>query len=120
MAEESYRAGQTNLVALLQSLQAARELRAKALQAAADFETALAVAAPGHDGVGRSHEPPRRGRRARPGRARRAPATRRRAEDVATTAPVPVEVAAAHVGHRSPPSSAPPAPSSPRRARTGR
>jgi cobalt-zinc-cadmium efflux system outer membrane protein len=43
MAQESYRAGQTNLVALLQSLQAARELRAKALQAAADFEAALAA-----------------------------------------------------------------------------
>ena len=42
MAQESYRAGQTNLVALLQSLQSARELRAKALQAAADFESALA------------------------------------------------------------------------------
>src|SRR5262249_56679050 len=42
MAQESYRAGQTNLVALLQSLQAARELRARALQAAADFEAALA------------------------------------------------------------------------------
>ncbi|PYQ39322.1 MAG: hypothetical protein DMF77_21800 [Acidobacteria bacterium] len=43
MAQESYRAGQTNLVALLQSLQSARELRAKALQAAADFENALAA-----------------------------------------------------------------------------
>jgi outer membrane protein TolC len=43
MAQESYREGQTNLVALLQSLQAARELRARALQAAADFETALAT-----------------------------------------------------------------------------
>ncbi len=43
MAQESYRAGQTNLVALLQSLQAARELRARALQAAADFEAALAA-----------------------------------------------------------------------------
>jgi outer membrane protein, heavy metal efflux system len=42
MAQESYRAGQTNLVALLQSLQSARELRQKALQAAADFEGALA------------------------------------------------------------------------------
>jgi outer membrane protein TolC len=42
MAQESYRAGQTNLVALLQSLQSARELRAKSLQAAADFENALA------------------------------------------------------------------------------
>src|SRR5262249_59274152 len=41
MAQESYRAGQTDLVALLQSLQSARELRQKALQAAADFETAL-------------------------------------------------------------------------------
>ena len=43
MAQESYRAGQTNLVALLQSLQAARELRARALQAVADFEAALAA-----------------------------------------------------------------------------
>jgi cobalt-zinc-cadmium efflux system outer membrane protein len=43
MAQESYRAGQTNLVALLQSLQAARELRGRALQAAADFEAALAA-----------------------------------------------------------------------------
>ena len=43
MAQESYRAGQTNLVALLQSLQSARELRAKSLQAAADFENALAA-----------------------------------------------------------------------------
>ena len=43
MAQESYRAGQTNLVALLQSLQSARELRSKALQAAADFENALAA-----------------------------------------------------------------------------
>jgi cobalt-zinc-cadmium efflux system outer membrane protein len=43
MAQESYRAGQTNLVALLQSLQSARELRSRALQAAADFENALAA-----------------------------------------------------------------------------
>ncbi len=43
MAQESYRAGQTNLVALLQSLQAARELRARSLQAAADFEAAMAA-----------------------------------------------------------------------------
>jgi cobalt-zinc-cadmium efflux system outer membrane protein len=43
MAQESYRAGQTNLVALLQSLQAARELRSRSLQAAADFEAALAA-----------------------------------------------------------------------------
>jgi cobalt-zinc-cadmium efflux system outer membrane protein len=41
MAQESYRAGQTNLVALLQSLQSARELRLRSLQAAADFEAAL-------------------------------------------------------------------------------
>ena len=41
MAQESYRAGQTNLVALLQSLQAARELRQRSLQAAGDFEAAL-------------------------------------------------------------------------------
>jgi cobalt-zinc-cadmium efflux system outer membrane protein len=42
MAEESYRAGQTNLVALLQALQVAREARAKAVQAAFDYQVALA------------------------------------------------------------------------------
>ena len=42
MAEESYRAGQTNLVALLQALRAAREARAKAVQAAYDYQVALA------------------------------------------------------------------------------
>jgi cobalt-zinc-cadmium efflux system outer membrane protein len=42
MAEESYRAGQTNLVALLQALQAAREARGKAVQAAYDYQVALA------------------------------------------------------------------------------
>ena len=42
MAEESYRAGQTNLVALLQALQAAREARARAVQAAYDYQVALA------------------------------------------------------------------------------
>jgi cobalt-zinc-cadmium efflux system outer membrane protein len=41
MAEESYRAGQTNLVALLQALQAAREARSKAVQAAYDYQVAL-------------------------------------------------------------------------------
>jgi len=42
MAEESYRSGQTGLVALLQALQAAREARAKAVQAAYDYQIALA------------------------------------------------------------------------------
>ena len=42
MAEESYRAGQTNLMALLQALQAAREARARAVQAAYDYQVALA------------------------------------------------------------------------------
>jgi len=42
MAEESYRAGQTGLVALLQALQAAKESRAKAVQAAVDYQVALA------------------------------------------------------------------------------
>lgn len=42
MAEDSYRAGQTNLVALLQALQAAREARARAVQAAYDYQVALA------------------------------------------------------------------------------
>ena len=42
MAEESYRSGQTGLPALLQALQAAREARAKAVQAAYDYQIALA------------------------------------------------------------------------------
>jgi outer membrane protein TolC len=42
MAEESYRAGQSDLATLLQALQAARELRSQALRSAADYETALA------------------------------------------------------------------------------
>jgi outer membrane protein TolC len=42
MAEDSYRSGQTGLVALLQALQAAREARARAVQAAHDYQIALA------------------------------------------------------------------------------
>ena len=42
MAEESYRSGQTGLPALLQALQSAREARAKAVQAAFDYQSALA------------------------------------------------------------------------------
>jgi cobalt-zinc-cadmium efflux system outer membrane protein len=42
MAEESYRAGQTGLPALLEALRAARELRQRELAAATDFESALA------------------------------------------------------------------------------
>jgi outer membrane protein, heavy metal efflux system len=42
MAEESYRAGQTGLPALLEALRAARELRQKELQAASTYESALA------------------------------------------------------------------------------
>ena len=42
MAEESYRAGQTPLTALLQALQAARDLRVQSLDAASEYETALA------------------------------------------------------------------------------
>ena len=42
MAEESYRAGQTGLPAFLQALQSAREARAKAVQAAFDYQVALA------------------------------------------------------------------------------
>jgi cobalt-zinc-cadmium efflux system outer membrane protein len=41
MAQESYRAGQTALPALLTALQAAREVMTQALQAQADYETAL-------------------------------------------------------------------------------
>lgn len=42
MAEESYRSGQTGLPALLQALQSAREARARAVQAALDYQAALA------------------------------------------------------------------------------
>jgi outer membrane protein, heavy metal efflux system len=42
MAEESYRAGQTGLPAYLQTLQAARDVRQRALQAALDYQLALA------------------------------------------------------------------------------
>ena len=42
MAEDAYRAGQTNLTAYLQALQSTRDVRLRALQAAADLQTALA------------------------------------------------------------------------------
>jgi outer membrane protein, heavy metal efflux system len=42
MAQESYTSGQTNLASLLQTLQAAREIRQRALQAALDYQNALA------------------------------------------------------------------------------
>ena len=42
MAEESYRAGQTGLPAYLQMVQAARDARQRALQAALDYQLALA------------------------------------------------------------------------------
>jgi cobalt-zinc-cadmium efflux system outer membrane protein len=42
MAEESYRAGQTGLPAYLQTVQAAREVRQRALQAGLDYQLALA------------------------------------------------------------------------------
>jgi cobalt-zinc-cadmium efflux system outer membrane protein len=42
MAEESYRSGQTGLAAYLQTVQAARDVRQRALQAALDFQLALA------------------------------------------------------------------------------
>ena len=42
MAEDSYRLGQTGIAAFLQALQATRDARLRSLQAAADFQTALA------------------------------------------------------------------------------
>jgi cobalt-zinc-cadmium efflux system outer membrane protein len=42
MAEDSYRSGQTGLPALLQALQATRDLRLRALQAGTDYQNALA------------------------------------------------------------------------------
>jgi cobalt-zinc-cadmium efflux system outer membrane protein len=42
MAEDAYRSGQTGLPALLQSLQATRDIRLRAIQAEADYQTALA------------------------------------------------------------------------------
>jgi outer membrane protein, heavy metal efflux system len=41
MAEDSYKLGQTGIAALLQALQATRDVRLRALQSALDFETAL-------------------------------------------------------------------------------
>jgi cobalt-zinc-cadmium efflux system outer membrane protein len=42
LAEESYRAGETGLVALLQALQSTRDLRLRAIQAGLDYQLALA------------------------------------------------------------------------------
>jgi cobalt-zinc-cadmium efflux system outer membrane protein len=42
MAEDSYRLGQTGITALLQALQMSRDVRLRSLQAAADFQSALA------------------------------------------------------------------------------
>jgi cobalt-zinc-cadmium efflux system outer membrane protein len=42
MAEDSYRSGQTGLPALLQALQATRDVRLRAIQAGADYQSALA------------------------------------------------------------------------------
>ena len=42
MAEDSYTLGQTGIAAFLQALQATRDVRLRALQAATDFQTALA------------------------------------------------------------------------------
>ena len=41
LAEDSYMLGQTGIAALLQALQASRDVRLRSLQAAADFQTAL-------------------------------------------------------------------------------
>lgn len=42
MAEDAYRLGQTNIAAYLQALQSTRDVRLRALQAAADLQSALA------------------------------------------------------------------------------
>ena len=42
MAEDSYRSGQTGLPALLQALQATRDIRLRAIQAEADYQSAVA------------------------------------------------------------------------------
>jgi cobalt-zinc-cadmium efflux system outer membrane protein len=42
VAEDSYRLGQTGIAAFLQALQATRDVRLRALQAASDFHTAFA------------------------------------------------------------------------------
>ena len=41
MAEDSYRLGQTGLAALLQALQASRDIQLRSLQTASDFQDAL-------------------------------------------------------------------------------
>src|SRR4029453_14977419 len=42
LAQDSYRLGQTGIVALLQALQASRDLRLRALEAGSQFQAALA------------------------------------------------------------------------------
>jgi outer membrane protein TolC len=42
MAQEAYSAGQTNLPALVQALQSARDTRQRGLQASLDYQRALA------------------------------------------------------------------------------
>jgi hypothetical protein len=42
VAEDSYRLGQTGIAAFLQALEATRDVRLRALQAASDFHTAFA------------------------------------------------------------------------------
>ena len=42
MAEDSYRSGQTGLTALLQAMQSARDIRLRAIDAAADYQAAIA------------------------------------------------------------------------------
>ena len=42
MAEDSYRSGQTSLVAMIQAIQAVRDLRAKAIQAGLDYQIGIA------------------------------------------------------------------------------
>ena len=41
MAEDSYRLGQTGIAALLQALQASRDMRLRSLQTASDLQDAL-------------------------------------------------------------------------------
>ena len=42
LAEDSYRLGQTGIAAYLQALQASRDVRLRTVQAAADYQSALA------------------------------------------------------------------------------
>ena len=98
MAEDSYRLGQTGIAAFLQALQATRDVRLRALQAAADFQRALATSnARSARRFNDDHHQPFRASSPSLSRPWR-PAAAAGPEEVETAAVVPVTVEAAAAG----------------------